>query len=188
MTDVVTIPGAVVRDGLLFKANGPVMAWCDAKRGRKAVSGILGQAIGILRDGVDPARLDPIVDLIGGVIFFNMHEKSDVDGWSDIMATVVSDDITTARPHSVKGILSYAFDELGVRHITVEIDHSNTRSARSARLLGFQMIGAKPGAGSDGGDIEMFGLVKSWCPFFAADPLVAMAALRARVDGEKVAA
>jgi hypothetical protein len=182
--DVATIPGAIVRDGLLFKANAVVQAWCDTKRGR-APSASLGQAIGILREGVDPARLDPMADLIGGVIFFNMHDPKDVDGWSDIMATVVSDDITTARPHSVKGILSYAFDELGVRHITVEIDHSNARSARSARLLGFQLIGAKPGAGSNGGDIELFGLNKQWSPFFAADPLAAMAALRARVDGEK---
>jgi RimJ/RimL family protein N-acetyltransferase len=181
--DVVTIPGAVVRDGLLFKANAQVAAWCDTKRGR-APSANFGQAIGILRDGADPKRLDVMADLIGGVVFFDMHDPKDADNWSMVKATVVSEDITTARPHSVKGILSYAFDELGVALIAVDVDHTNDRSRRSARLLGFEMTGSYPGAGSGGGDIEIYGLDKSWCPYFAANPLAAMAAQRDYVDGK----
>lgn len=177
-------PRWVIDDGLIYGANAEVTAWVNMKLGDDSAVSQLVVAIGVLASGFDPKReilldddgleaIDPDIPpfaerlpeyLRVGAYFFNNYAPLRPD-----MAVAVAGDeaYQVARPDIVRRVLEYPFDQVGIKHLRVEISSENAHAIAQARRLGFVERGRLPGAGDHGReDLIIFGMTRDECRFF----------------------
>ena len=158
----------MVIDGVLYGRDAEVALWVNERIGGGLVK-TLFVAFGVIAEDVDPdAAVDPSkpVRLAAGAYFYNWRHDG---GISDIHAAVAVDDVTRLHPAVIRRILSYPFEDLKVRRISVEIEMANAEPRsfrlRNAQALGFQLEGTKMHMGPKG-PYGMFGLYPQSCPFW----------------------
>jgi hypothetical protein len=136
------IDGPYVQDGLLYNDGKAVADW-------------VAQRVGLPHAGDRPIAIG-IVDgrnrLIAGAWFFSLRPR-------DIEIAVACDDISAAVPDAIRRVLDYPFNQLGLDHVTAEIDHANRPCWRLAEGLGFRRYGTKP-TGTNGGPVYIYGLTR----------------------------
>lgn len=155
----------VIKDGLIYGADPEVAQWTNDRQGGGLVEQIF-LAIGLLEDGWMPQDIneDTLPQILKAGVFFWGHQSD--DGVSDIYVTVSADDISVAKPATIRAVLNYPFGQLKVRRISAEVDLSNERAVRQVQKLGFKMEGRKRRMAAGGGDVGTFGLLPEECPIW----------------------
>lgn len=133
----------VIVEGVLYGADELVAEWVARKLGRKEPGDRPYVALG-MTDGEN---------LVGGMVFFNQR------GNAEVHVSAAADDPKAMRLRGLARMYAYAFNQLGVRRITAEVEMSNTRSIRLVQGLGFVREGVKRKAAPDGGHVGVFGLL-----------------------------
>ena len=132
-------------DGVLYGADELVASWVKERLGSSGKVSEPFAALGICnRDETG----------LGAGLIFHSYQ----DG-ADVTLTVASEG-PVARPRAIARCLSYAFDQLGLRRVSAEIELSNARSIRLAKGLGFVQEGVKRKAAKDGGHVAVMGLLR----------------------------
>lgn len=171
MTDAILSPEALVErhtgnkplivNNVLYGCDAIVAAWMNEKGFDLDLTIVGFVAMGI----IDPKReTNNLVDLlIGGCYFYNHfqgHNRNDIS-----VAAVMTEPAASHRS-SVRQILSYPFQQLGLKRISAECDPTNHRLLRQLDILGFVKEGEKPFVRDDGGPFCIFGLYADRCPFW----------------------
>lgn len=130
-------------DDVLYGADELVAEWVARKLGTKTPGDRPYVALGVTNGQ----------DLLGGMVFFNQR------GNSEIYFTVAAESPKAMKLRALGRCYAYAFNQLGVRRITAEIEMKNTRSIRLAQGVGFVREGVKRKAAPDGGHVGVFGLL-----------------------------
>lgn len=103
-------------------------------------------AIGVIRRGV----------LLGGVVYHGYHGH-------DVQISCAFDKVGWALPGTVRALLAYPFDDLGVKRVTCIVGRKNKKSRKLLDDLGFTLEGVHK-RGLDGfEDAFTYGLLKEDC-------------------------
>lgn len=134
---------ARIVDGLLFGADEVVAKWVNKHCGGGAKIEVPCVAIGLVKGDA----------LAGGVVFYS-HRNN------DIQMALANAGIRPVSPRNLARVFGYVFNQLGLSRVTAEIELSNKRCIKAAEGLGFVREGVKRRAGSDGGHVAVYGLLK----------------------------
>lgn len=155
----VEVPKEAVVDGVWGggAAQASIAAWMQTKIGAEIVE-VPFAAFGFVDGG----------KLVGGCYF---HSLRDGDCKDITVAVVLEPEIAehpVAFRTAIARVLSYPFRDLDLPRVSAEIDMSNARSIDLAQRFGFVQEGTKKHAGSNGGDVGIFGLYRDSCPYWRA--------------------
>lgn len=143
------VPAPHVEDGVLFNADGPVLAFMADHLPSVREWGPCS-TLGILRDGA----------LIGGVVFNNYYpELGDVE----ISAAFATG--AWFRPRTLCRVFAYPFVDLGCQRLTDHVPRKLKAARRFAEKAGFRLEGVKRRAAANGSDLMLYGLLKEDCRF-----------------------
>ncbi len=155
-------------DGIVYHADAEIIAWVNANMGAGVVAKE-AYGFGILDDGWDTETALPSLKdaLAAGVYFYDQYDANE-DGISDVTACVFIKNKKAIKPHIVKKLLEYPFNQLGVRRISAMIDEANIEALDQAQRIGFQVEGYKRKMAPDGRRAVMLGLLPEDCPYWKA--------------------
>lgn len=148
-----------VVDGVLYGRDAEAGAFVNAELGSGGVTTIPYHGLSIIDDPED-GRPSGVVC---AAQFFN--HRAPKDGSSgDITVAIASTpafvDRLPAFRTSIRQMMAFPFEQLGLGRITAEIDLSNERVVRAAEHLGFRLEGKKRRMGRGGGQVGIYGLLK----------------------------
>ena len=134
---------------IVYRSDRQVADWVAKNLGSQPWAGSFA-ALGVLDKNCK--------GLIAGVVYHSY------DGVNVIMS-IAATDPRWARKGILKTIFHYPFTSLGCRRVTALVHEDNTRSQRLVTGLGYKREGSLREAADDGGDMLVYGLLKSECRF-----------------------
>ena len=130
-------------DGLLYGADEIVAKWVNKQCGDAAKVDVPCVAIGLVKGQ----------SLAGGIIFYNQR-------CNDVQIALANAGVRPVHPRNLARAFGYVFEQLGLSRVTAEIELSNKSCIKAAEKLGFVREGVKRRAGTDGGHVAVYGLLK----------------------------
>lgn len=158
----------MIKAGLLFDHPVCVAAWLAMRVMHGELVDKFTYGVGICPPGALDRIVpnDEAVPLIAAAAFADYYSiKDGRAGWSDITVCAAADEVATLTPQQIAGVLAYPFGGLKCNRVTAYVDGRNHDAVTFMNRFGFICEGAKRGMRDDGGEVLMFGLLKSEAQF-----------------------
>ena len=161
----------VTDEGLILHDDKRVAAWVNTRCG--------GSAEITHRPYVAVGASDGNGGISAGCI---IYQERDCDN----EVSVACEDISSAKPRSLKAFFTYVFEDLKCGRLSAEIDDLNDRSIRQALMLGFKCEGAKRKPPDVPGEhIRVYGMLPSDCLWYRTKKEAAAAKANAQAQAKE---